>query len=68
MFASFTSILSPALKEKLGIGVSRQQEAVPCPLAPSNRPLSPHNKSIKRLPAETIYEVISQHTIFKYFP
>ena len=43
MFSSFTSILSPAIKEKLGIGPKATQDP-PSPPS-SSRPLSPHNRS-----------------------
>lgn len=57
MFASFTSILSPAIKEKLGIG---PKQMAPDPLPPS-RPLSPHNRSktLRPLPQPVVYEVQS---------
>ena len=57
MLASFTSILSPAIKEKLGIG---PKTSVPAPAPRTPRPVSlPGNRSLRPLPASLHTEVQS---------
>lgn len=59
MFASFTSILSPAIKEKLGLG---PKPSVPAPASrtPKPRPVTlPGNRSMRPLPTSLHTEVQS---------
>ena len=57
MFASFTSILSPAIKEKLGLG---PKPSVPAPASRTPRPVTlPGNRSMRPLPTSLHTEVQS---------
>ena len=57
MFSSFTSILSPAIKEKLGLG---PKPSVPAPASRTPRPVTlPGNRSMRPLPTSLHTEVQS---------
>ena len=58
MFNSFTSILSPALKEKLGIGPKKRMEPKTDEgSTKSPRPLSPHNTTSRQRLSPTLRQL-----------